>query len=155
MVDSIQGFGTMGIDTSFRPRFQSLTDDQKSQVDSILSQYDKDNLTSEDAKSIFNAFKEAGIGGPGLRETIEAAGFDAEELRSMAGFEGKPPQGGGRPPAPQQSSQNVNLSALQSLQTILSQYDLSSLSSDQETDLMGQLQEAGLMKSGNLIDLSA
>jgi hypothetical protein len=41
---------------------------------------------------------------------------------------------------------------LQSLQTILSQYDLSNLSDDEEQTLMSSLQQAGFMGTGVLVD---
>jgi len=161
MIDSIQGSSSFqGISQIRRP--QQLTDDQKSQIQSILSEYDADNVTSEDAESIFNAFKEAGIKpGPGMKEAIESAGFDAEELRSLAFPNGQNGQDGAPPPPPPdgaqgaQGSQSVSLSSLQSLQSILSQYDLSNLSSDDQESLLEQLNSAGLMKNGYTINLSA
>ena len=63
---------------------QSLSDEQKARVVSILSQYDSSSLTVEDAKAINNAFREAGIRkGPGQREAIEAAGFDARKISTL------------------------------------------------------------------------
>ena len=62
----------------------SLSDEQKARVVSILSQYDSSSLTVEDAKAINNAFREAGIRkGPGQREAIEAAGFDARKISTL------------------------------------------------------------------------
>ena len=88
----------------------------------------------------------------GLKEAIESAGFDAEKLRSLA--------------MPQETSQNmfwasqnssttVNKSSLQTLKSILSQYDLSSLSTDQETSLITQLSQSGLLQSGSTLNLGA
>ena len=151
MVDSIQGLGSM---QGMMPPMQSaeLTDEQKSTVDEILSQYDPENITEDDAKSIFEQLREAGIRPTkGLKDAITDAGFDAEELRSMS-MPDQPPQGSG---GPQQSSSSVSVSALQSLQSILSQYDLTNLSSDQESDLMTQLSNAGLVQTGYMIDISA
>jgi hypothetical protein len=50
---------------------------------------------------------------------------------------------------------DVNTSTLQSLQSILSQYDLASMSSDDEQGLLDQLINSGLLKTTNMIDLSA
>ena len=67
------------------------TDEQKALVASILSEYDAENLTAEDAKAINNAFREAGIRrGPGQQEAIEAAGFDPGKISSL-----DPPPGAG------------------------------------------------------------
>jgi hypothetical protein len=69
---------------SVQTQEQSLSDEQKARVASILSQYDSSSLTVEDAKAINNAFREAGIRkGPGQREAIEAAGFDARKISSL------------------------------------------------------------------------
>lgn len=158
-MNSIQGIGSMQQAMGMqRPPQALLTDEQKTKITDILSQYDASNVTEDDAKAIFKAFKEAGIRpGPGMRETIEAAGFDAEELREMGmsdsdkqGPPPPPPSGGGG------QGQSVSVSALKSLQSILSQYDLTNLSSDEESDLITKLNESGLMMSaGNIIDLTA
>jgi hypothetical protein len=138
----------------FTRQASELTDDQKSTVASILSKYDANNITSSDAQSIFKAFKDAGITPmKGLKEAIESAGFDAEKLRSLA-----MPQDSSQENyfwASQNSSNSINTSALQSLKSILSQYDLSNLSTDQENNLFSQLQNAGLFQSGNLLNTGA
>lgn len=155
MVSSIQAnsaphrFGSL-------PAPQSLTEEQTAQVKSILSEYDADSLTAADAKAIFGAFCEAGIRpGPGLAEAIEAAGFDAEQLRTRGRPEGVPEPPGPRGLQGAGSAQGLNITALQSLQTILNQFDLTQLSDDQETELLTQLGQAGLLQSGNMLDLRA
>jgi len=98
-MQGMQGMGGMG---GMRPE-QALTDDQKTEAQSILSQYDAENITEEDAQSIFDQFREAGIQpGKDLDEVIEEAGFDSNELRSlgMPAFQMPPDMGG-----MQQSSQ--------------------------------------------------
>jgi hypothetical protein len=168
MLDSIQGSSSLaglGRLGNF-PKPEPLTDDQKSQVQSILSEYDSDNLTADDAKAIFKAFRKAGINGAGLKEAIEATGFDAEKLRSLAGADG--PQGPGGPGGPGgpppggmgmnrsgSSTTGVSMSTLKSLQSILSQYDFSSISTDQQSELFTKLSSSGLLKNGNIIDLNA
>lgn len=151
MVDQIQGFGGMQAmqGVGARPRPQPLTDEQKNTIQSILSNYDPDNLTADDAKAIFKSFREAGIRpAQGMKEAIGAAGFDAEQLRTM-GMGDKPPEMGGMGP------QGLNLANLQSLQAILNQYDLSSLSADQEDSLVSQLESSGLMKTGLMVDFKS
>jgi hypothetical protein len=156
MVSSIQGMGPMqGMDgmmgmRGMRPQ-EKLTDEQKQKVQDILSKYDTDSLTSSDAKSIFKAFEDAGIKGPGLRDAIEETGVEADELWSKGHDGQKPPQGG-----PGQAGGNqINASALQSLQDILSQFDLNNLSSKDQNTLVSQLQQAGLLQSGSMIDIAA
>jgi hypothetical protein len=155
MIDSIQGFSSMQGMSTFS-QAKALTDEQKTQISDILSNYDKDNLTAEDAKEIFESFREAGIQpGPGMKEAIDDAGFDADELRDLAKPSDMPP---GPPPSSgafgSSSSKSIDASTLQSLQEILNQYDLSSLTSDQEEELLSKLSDSGLMKNGSMIDLS-
>lgn len=63
---------------------QSMTDEMKAKVASILAGYNAASLTSADAKAINNAFREAGVRrGPGQKEAIEAAGFDPKKISSL------------------------------------------------------------------------
>jgi predicted transcriptional regulator YheO len=164
MVSSISSIGinsTVGIGSS--QNMQSLTDEQKQKIADILSKYDAKNLTADDAKAIFKAFKEAGITpAKGMKEAIEAAGFDAEKLRSegmsdadKAGHKPPPPPPPSSSDSSSDSSSTVNVSALKSLQDILSQYDLTNLSSEDQTSLVSKLQEQGLLNTGYLIDLKS
>lgn len=164
MMSSIQGAGSMGGIGSFPPPPPSrpLTDDQKSLISSTLSQYDPDDLTAEDAKTILDTFREAGIrGGKETRQAIQDAGFDEKKLLELARPEGAPeggPQGGPQGPRGSRgtnSSTGIDLSALQSLQSILNKFDLSSMSDEDESSLLTQLNKAGLVRTGYMIDLSA
>jgi hypothetical protein len=136
-----------------------LTDDQKKQVQSILSQFDPKNLTATDAQSIFKQLQQAGIQpGKDLKATIEAAGFNPNQLSSLAApntggvhhhhhhYDSGTVQGAS-------AAQGVNPAALQSLQSILSQYDLKNLNQDQQKSLLTQLDQAGLLKSGDVINI--
>ena len=166
MSSSIQGLGSsmsmqsmMGM-MGMQQR-QSLSSEQTETVNSILSNYDADNITEADAKEIFEQFKEAGINGPGLKEAIESAGFDAEQLREL-GMSDEDKQMMPPPPPPMgqsmgasSSSSGINSTTLQTLEDILDDYDLSNLSSDQQTELVSRLQSSGLLNSGSLINISA
>lgn len=138
--------GTTGTQQS-----QTLTADQKSQVEDILADYDSDTLTAEQAKEIFKKFQDAGITpGEDLRNTVAATGFDSEKLGALA-----MPKGG-MPPQNFGTSQGVNTSALESLQSILSQYDLTQeLSSEDQKTLISKLSSAGLLNSGGILNISA
>ncbi len=158
MMGNIQGAGSMGGIGAFPqpPASRPLTEEQKSLVESTLAEYDAESLTTEDAREILTTFREAGIRpGKELREAIEAAGFDEQELLELGRPAGAPQ--GPRGPRGGQAMQagGLDVSALQSLQDILSQYDLSSLSTDQESELLNQLNNSGLVRSGYIIDLSA
>jgi transposase len=129
---------------------ETLTDTQKTQLEEILAEYDAENLTEEDAKSIFEQIREAGIQpSKALKETVETAGFDLEKFKPTDRPSGPPPSMSGS------KSESMNLSSLQSLQTILNQFDLNNLSAEDEESLFSQIQGAGLMQPGNLFNLSA
>jgi hypothetical protein len=164
MVSSIQSYdstqqtgGTQGWST------QTLTDKQESTIDSILSKYDSSDLSSSDAQSIMDALRKAGIPmGSGLKDEMKADGYDLKQVAKLArqaqqqdGSSSSSSASSTSSSSTSASSGGIDVSALQSLQSILSQYDLSNLTSDQENDLTSQLQQSGLLQSGNIIDLSA
>ncbi len=149
---SVQGTGMMR-----PPQFRTFTEEQKSQVASILSEYDSSSLTAEDAASINDSFKEAGFkGGFGLYQAIKEAGFDGDTIRSLdpasqtGGPKGPPP-----PPPSDGGVTGLNEEALAELQSILEQYDLENLSSEDESELLTALDESGLLMSGLLFNTSA
>jgi len=77
---------------------QVLTSEQQAQVKAILAEYDPDTLTAEQARAIHEAFRQAGLrAGPGMADTIRAAGFDPDRLRDLAPPPG-PADGRNQPP---------------------------------------------------------
>ena len=152
MLNSIQGT-TPSMGMQFGQN-RELSSAQKSTVQDILSDYDPENISEEDAQEIFAAFEEAGISPmKGLKEAIEEAGFDAEDLRTKAGMEGPPPPPQGPPPT-EQTSSSIDIEALQTLQSILDGYDLSALTEEEQQSLTAQLLNAGLFQTGSTMDLS-
>ena len=152
-MESISGLGAMStmqmqMGGMRRQQNVALTDEQKSTIQDILSKYDAENLTEEDAQAIFEEMREAGIPpGPGMKEAVEEAGFDLEPFKP----EGPPP-----PPPPQGGmNQELDVESLQSLQNILNQFDLSNLSAEDEESLFSQIQQAGFMTPGNLFTIDA
>ena len=122
----------------------------KSTVESILSKYDSSSLTTEDIKGIQQALRDAGVRpSRQVRQAIESAGFDPERLRPQGGPDAMPP------PKPQRGGGGVNMKALQSFSEILDGYDLSTLSSEEEENLINQLNSSGLMRTGVMLDLTA
>jgi hypothetical protein len=86
---------------------QPLTDQQRSTVKSILSRYSPTALTAEDARSINEAFRAAGVrNGPDLRNAIKEAGFDPEALSKLAPPPGRP--NGGAPAEARQPDDPAN-----------------------------------------------
>jgi hypothetical protein len=150
MVNPIQGMDPM-MGSGMRFKMESLTEEQQNKIQTILSQYDPENISTEDAKAIFQSFSEAGIKpARGMKEAIEAAGFDADDLRAKV-----IPEGGLSNIPKNSNNSRINLSALQSLQDTLSQFDLTNLSEDDATSLLSILQEQGFMNSGSMIDLKS
>ncbi|MBI9049084.1 MAG: hypothetical protein JEZ00_06685 [Anaerolineaceae bacterium] len=131
---------------------QSLSEEQKTQLEEILEEYDAASLTEEEVESILDQMRNAGIQpGKGMKETIEAAGFDANMFKPAGRSDGPPPP----PPGGAEKSQGINLESLQSLQTILNQFDLSNLSAEDEESLISSIQQAGFMSPGNLFTIDA
>ena len=141
MVASIQGMGSMrGMSGMQAPK--PLTAEQQKSVQDILSNYDARNISTDDAKSIVKSLKEVGVRGPAMRDALTAAGFDAGQIRSMAHDGHQHVHSGG------QGQSAYSSSAMQSLTSIMSQYDLGNMSSSDQKDLYSQLTSSGLLKTG-------
>ena len=82
------------------PRDETLTVAQVQQVKAILAKYDANALTADQAKTIHEAFRQAGLrGGPAMADAIRGAGFDPDKLRDLAPPPGRAGgEGGQRPP---------------------------------------------------------
>ena len=85
------------------PPSRPMTEEAKKQVTDILSQYDPENLSSDDMDAINKSFKDAGIRPSGeLKSMLENSGFDAKALgdraRQTQGADGGGPPPGGPPP---------------------------------------------------------
>jgi phosphatidylethanolamine-binding protein (PEBP) family uncharacterized protein len=77
---------------------EALTPEQVEQVKAILSRYNPNTLTAEEAMAIHEAFRQAGLrGGPAMGQAIRAAGFDPEKLRDLAPPPGQGNEGNQRP----------------------------------------------------------
>jgi hypothetical protein len=80
------------------PPSKPMTEEAKKQVTDILSQYDSENLSSEDMDAINKSFKDAGIRPSGeLKSMLEDSGFDAKALGDRA-RQTQGADGGGPPP---------------------------------------------------------
>ena len=74
---------------------QTLSSSEEESISSILSQYDASNLSEDDAKSIVAALQEEGIEpSKELESIMDEAGFDAQEIGTLAGVGA---QGGAHP----------------------------------------------------------
>jgi len=125
-----------------------LSESQRSSVQSTLSKYDAGNLSAEDARAINEAFKAEGIRpSRDLKETIKAAGFDAQALKSQGGPKGA----GGPPPPPPPSDEEDVVSALLE---ILEAYEDQTLDQDMIAEVQAKLQEAGYPPRDSYLELS-
>jgi len=98
---SKEDFRSMLSDFGFEIPFgnEGVSSSQQDTISSVLSNYDADNLTQNDAKDIVAAFQAAGIQPSSeLESAMEKAGFDAQEVGTLAGLGSA--QGGGTPPPP-------------------------------------------------------
>jgi len=126
-------------------------------VQSVLANYDPENVTASDAKAIFSQLNEAGVyPTAGLKEAIDDAGFDADSLRDQALSEDSSLEDYFWAIKDTDNQDvNINTTLLQSLKSILEQYDFSSsLTSDQEDSLIDQLSSYSLLGSGTNLSLS-
>ena len=133
-----------------KPSNKDLTDDQKSTVNSILSNYSSSNLTSSDALDIFKKLKSAGIsGGKSLKDTIEAAGFNADDLLQKAN---QAYQSSSTTSTTSTSGSSTSLTDDQksTIDSILSQYDSTSLNTSDVQSIFKQFKDAGITPSDNL-----
>lgn len=135
----------------------TLSTEQRNLIETTLSEFDASNLSAADASEIVSLFSEAGIQpGQELESALSNAGFDAREIGSLAApqnssQEGMPPP---PPPPPQNSTESgINQSNLELLQSILEKYqDLSNLNNQDQVQLSQELQDAGLLEPGALIN---
>lgn len=117
-----------------------LSTEQKDFIEQTLSQFDADALSEEDARSIIETFKEAGIQpGKQLESAMAASGFDAKQVGDLGGA-------GERPPSGQQSSESVQFSEVvdyltELLDTALSESESGTLSEDQKLSIYETMSE--------------
>ena len=90
-----------------------VSSEQKIAIEALLENYDASSLTSADAKEITDSFKDMGIRpSRELRETIEASGFDADEIRELS-FSSNIQ--GSQPPPPPKKDNSEELSIYEEL----------------------------------------
>jgi hypothetical protein len=85
MVGSVSSITSMQYTSQASMQHRGMSSEQQDQVVDILSNYDSQSLTTDDAQQISSSFKELGIApSRELRNTIESAGFDADAIRDMS-----------------------------------------------------------------------
>lgn len=151
-----------------------LSETQQQGLDDLLSIYDAETLSDEDARSLVEGIRDLEIQrGAALTEALGSAGFDARELAAQAGIAGKPGGGGGPggaggpPPAGgggggpggAQGSKGPDSAAVQALQSIVEQLEEEASETDADTDfsslLQQALEDAGIDTSQPILDFRA
>jgi len=131
---------------------QALTDEQQTVLSETLSELDSGNLTEQDALSIVEDFKEAGIQpGKALESAMTDLGFDAKKIGELANVEQQdrmPPP----PPPPQQRNESIT-SIVDYLTELLEQKlsDGESLSDEEKEDIYSQVIEKFDLQEGDSI----
>lgn len=129
-----------------------LTTEQSDFVKETLSEFDPENLTSDDAQSIQAAFEEQGIAP--TKELAELMGeleFDAKSIGDASRPEGQRP-----PPPPQNSLEQVNTDDVVSyLDELLEQYS-SQLNDEDKDSILSAVQEKfGLSQGDSILSVKA
>ncbi|EDZ61417.1 hypothetical protein SMGD1_2555 [Sulfurimonas gotlandica GD1] len=112
-------------------RSSSLSSDQKAFIEELLSQYDSESLSADDAKEIVKAMQEAGIEpSQAMASAMATSGFEAKEIGDLAGV-GK--GGGERPMGPPPPKEEEMSSISDLLESLLSseeedEYDVTTTS---------------------------
>lgn len=95
MISSISN--SSQVQRPMHPQSQSLTDEEKETVNSILASYDSASMSETDVEAMRAEFKDAGIKpSEDLKGIMEEAGFEVPE---RSGPEGA--KGGGKPKPPE------------------------------------------------------
>lgn len=116
-----------------------LTDEQKKQVNDIISQYDPENMSQDDVKSMFDEIKKLGIGpSEDLKSILDTAGF-------------KPPEKPQGPPP----ENNVSSNQSQQMLEILEKVKSGEITEDDIDSFIKSLQESGQLTQGNLVNKTA
>jgi hypothetical protein len=91
--DEIQSISnTLEVLLNLQSDESSISEEEEEFIASLLSNYDSDNISQEDATQIDSALKDAGImPSSQLAEVMSASGFDAREIGDLAQSE-RPPQ---------------------------------------------------------------
>lgn len=128
------------------PPPRGLNDEQGTVVSDTLSQFDPQNLSTEDAQSIVAAFQDAGIKpGKALASAMEEAGFDAKQVGELAGVE-KPK---GPPPRPLSEEQNSVI------ESVLSDFDAGDITEGDARTIVTAFQDAGIRPGKELAEAMA
>lgn len=114
--------------TSVSSKNSNLSSEQKALIEDVLSNYDTNSLSADDASEIIVAFQEAGIvPSQALSTAMEASGFDAQEIGDLASASGASASAGrpagGRPPPPPSAEDEEEVESIYDLLEALLETD--------------------------------
>ena len=137
-----------------------LTDDQKTKLQEIISQYDPNNMTADDMKSMMDEIKSAGITpSKGLKDTLDAAGFKPPEKPQGPPPNGQPPenfvQSGSSSNSSSTSSTSSSSDISQYLLDFLKKQNSGQVSQSDINSLIQKLTNYEASGSGSIIDQTA
>ncbi|TMO67518.1 hypothetical protein [Pseudoalteromonas aurantia] len=153
----INGVSPSGSNDVFYKNTQ-LSQEQQSTIADTLTEFDPENLSTEDAQAIVSTFSEAGIKpGKQLGQLMADAGFDAKTVGELAGLD----KGQRPPPPPNQNTQTpIDLSSVAEQFAELvsdatdSTQQYANLSQDSKDAIYTQLvEEFGLEAGQSIIDV--
>lgn len=138
MISGVSGASSYQLQTQFS-RETRLTDEQKLQLEEILSKYDSSSITSDQTKALFDELKSSGIRpSKEVREIIDAAGF-------------KPPEKPEGPPPPDPDVEETQ-QLPDYLLEFLEKQNSGELTKADLTSLITELQNNGEVSQGVLVD---
>ncbi len=116
---------------------EPMSEEQIGQLQDIISQYDPENLSSDDRESMMTEIKEAGI----------TPGKEFGQIMNEAGF--KPPEKPNGPPPGQGPGMGPEA---QMISDLLEQQQSGDLSQDELEDMLSNMQNSGLAQQGGLVN---
>lgn len=131
-----------------------MTAEQSEKLSEVLENYDTENLSYEDAKSLVSQISELGIEpGRDLAAALGEAGLDARDLANQAGIG----RGGDRPPPPPpgaggKGSDSVEDAVVSLISEAVEAYSETSEDQTLGSYVMSALEEAGYDTSKPVID---
>ncbi|MEP1792976.1 hypothetical protein [Parasphingorhabdus sp.] len=151
MINSAASYnGTM------QPTANRLTETQSQQLTEVLSNYDPDALSDDDAKNLVSEIKELGIQpSTGLANALSEVGTNAKDLGEKAGVkEGPHPSGGKKGPPPEggRGVESVDDALISLISDAVETYETSEESESLWSILETSLEEAGYDTSESLVD---
>ncbi len=151
-----------------------LSEGERTAVKEIVQRFDPQQLTKESAQAINAALEEKGLRpSPGLRDELEANGFDARRLRQLADearqggaaeateeaarpdrAESQRPSVASAQPPPQRSLEGLDEQRFKQLRSAITTYQDSSQTSFDRSQLTQTLNDSGLFNRGSVLDLT-